>query len=399
MIKTQHKQLIYFIILMGVVNLFADMTHEGARSIYGAYLSFQGLTAAQIGFVTGVGEFIGYGLRLISGNIVDRTQRYWPAMTIGFVINVLSVPALVFCNRQGWLLACVLIISERAGRAIRLPANNTMLSFAGSQMGNGRAFALEEFLDSIGSFLGPVYLYLIMTLGVTATTNYQALFAWLIVPAILTLVALMFAHQQFPRPEKFEPDNVTTGQNKIDGNTWLYVIGIVSFALGFMDFPIITMHIQRLNLVSNINLPLLYALAMIIGAIATLVFGGAYDRWGIKMLSWSTLLAAPFSGFIFLSHHLSVILIGIVLWEIGMGAQESLMEAIVGATVARRQRARAFGFFDMIFGIAWFIGSWLLGLLYDWLLPIMVICSVALQLVAASCYLIINWRTTKMGAA
>jgi MFS family permease len=66
-----------FILLLGIVSLFADLTYEGARGITGPYLAILGASAALVGFVAGLGEFIGYGMRIIFGYIADRTGRYW----------------------------------------------------------------------------------------------------------------------------------------------------------------------------------------------------------------------------------------------------------------------------------------------------------------------------------
>ncbi|MFA6813411.1 MAG: MFS transporter, partial [Bacteroidaceae bacterium] len=153
--KKTLKPALIFILIMGIVSMLSDMTHEGARSIYGAYLSLAGASAATIGFVTGFGEFIGYSFRIITGPITDRTKKYWTMTIIGYSINMLAIPALALVSKDGWIIACILIVAERIGKAIRQPAKNTLVSFAASQIGEGKSFAIVEFLDQIGAFLGP----------------------------------------------------------------------------------------------------------------------------------------------------------------------------------------------------------------------------------------------------
>src|SRR5437870_11171464 len=106
-----------FVILLGVVSLFADMTYEGARSITGPYLAVLGASATVVGIVAGFGELVGYALRLAAGYLSDRTGRYWTITLVGYVVNLLAVPLLALAGR--WELAAALMIAERVGKAIR----------------------------------------------------------------------------------------------------------------------------------------------------------------------------------------------------------------------------------------------------------------------------------------
>src|SRR5262249_27226269 len=132
------KSALRFVLLLGVVSLFGDMTYEGARSITGPYLGTLGATAAVVGVVAGAGELVGYALRFVSGLFADRTHRYWATTIVGYAINLFSVPLLALSG--SWPAAAGLIITERAGRAIRKPAGDAMLSHAGSVIGHGWAF-------------------------------------------------------------------------------------------------------------------------------------------------------------------------------------------------------------------------------------------------------------------
>ena len=161
-----------FIILFGIVSLFSDMTHEGASSIRGAYLSLLGASAATIGFISGLGELIGYSMRYIFGTLTDKSKKYWPMVIFGYVLDVLAVPALALVGENGWMAACGLLVIQRMGKAIKKPAKDTIMSFAATQEGVGKSFGIQEVLDQIGAFLGPVLLYLVM-LFKTEGTTYQ----------------------------------------------------------------------------------------------------------------------------------------------------------------------------------------------------------------------------------
>ena len=152
------SQAMLFILLFGIVSLFSDMTHEGASSIRGAYLSLLGASAGTIGFVSGLGELIGYSMRYVFGKLTDRTKQYWPMTIAGYLLDVLAVPALALVGEHGWIGACGLLIVQRMGKAIKKPAKDTILSFAAAQEGVGKSFGIQEVLDQIGAFLGPVLL-------------------------------------------------------------------------------------------------------------------------------------------------------------------------------------------------------------------------------------------------
>lgn len=375
-----------FIFLMGIVSLFSDMTHEGARSIIGAYLTLAGASAAAIGFVSGLGEFLGYSLRLVSGFFADKTKKYWPMTIVGYIIDVMAIPALALVPQGGWKWACALMLIERIGKAIKKPAKDTLLSFAASQEGAGKSFALQELLDQIGAFLGPVILFLVLYLNKTADTyrKYALCFAVLGIPAIITVVLLLIARRKYPNPEEFEPEAEEKTHFHFRHEFFVYIVAISFFALGFIDFPIITMHTAKLKLVQDDVLPLLYAGAMAVDAVAALIFGWLYDRIGVKSLMLSTAISALFPLFIFGwgGQSKAALFIGIALWGVGMGAQESTLKAAVCTFVPKQWRSSGFGVFETAFGVFWFLGSWLTGVLYDQALTGMIIFSILAQVVS-----------------
>ena len=383
-----------FITLMGFVSLFSDMTHEGARSVLGDFLQLTGASAAAIGFVSGFGELLGYGLRIVSGWLADRSKRYWTLIIVGYAIQVLAIPALALTSDNGWIFACALIIIERVGKAIKKPAKNALVSFASSEIGQGKGFAYQEFLDQLGAFLGPVMLFAISLIKGTddQLSTYRLCFLALGAPALITIALTLLAKRKYPHPETFDKQQEKEERFTLRRPFIFYLIAICLFAFGFIDFTLITMHTVRTGLFPNETISLLYALAMIVDAFAALLFGWLYDRIGIRSLILSTLLSTSFSILIFLFDTRLSIISGIILWGIGMGAQESIMKAAVSRFVPRSARSTGFGIFETGFGIAWFAGSWLLGALYDVSIPVMVAISVGAQLLAVPFYAI----TTRM---
>ena len=395
--KSRLSQAMVFLILFGIVSLFSDMTHEGASSIRGAYLALLGASAGAIGFISGLGELIGYSMRYLFGRITDRTRSYWPMVILGYVLDIIAVPALALVGEHGWIAACLLLVVQRMGKAIKKPAKDTIMSFAASQEGAGRSFGLQELLDQIGAFLGPVLLWLVM-LGRTDASpirTYSLCFAVLAIPGGITLLLLLYTRSRFPNPEQFEPEPKEYIPFRMKKSFILYIAGISLFAFGFIDYSLIVMHISRTaaslsgaaGLITEETLPLLYAGAMLIDAVSALFFGFLYDRIGVRSLIFSTLLSSGFAVFVFSMHSVPALLVGIALWGVGMGAQESILKAAVSSMVPKSSRATGYGIFECSFGFFWFLGSWLMGALYDFSIPAMVAVSVAAQLLSIPLYL------------
>lgn len=379
-----------FILLMGIVSLFADMAHEGARSVLGDYLGLLGASAATVGLVAGLGECLGYALRMFTGMLADRTHLYWPMTIGGYCVNMLAIPLLALVPEGGWPAAAGLVIAERIGKAVRQPAKNTLLSFAASREGVGRSFAIQEFLDQVGAFLGPVLLFAIMTGrgGMSGLDAYALCFACLGIPALMALVVLLAARRRFPDPSAFEPPAVRTSAARSCSRPFLLYLAASSLlAFAFVDFPLVTLHVSRAGFLDGAGLPLLYALAMLVDACAALIFGWLYDRRGYRVLGPVALAGALFPVFIFWADSLWGVAVGACLWGMGMGAQESVMKAVVVSLSSREQRARQFGIFEACFGVGWFLGSWCLGWLYEVDLRVMALCSMGLQLLACALYL------------
>lgn len=381
-----------FIILIGIVSLLSDMTHEGAKSIYGQFLNIVGASPKVISFVGGLGEFLGSALIFVTSIIASKTKKYWTMTIIGYTINLFCIPMLALTTENGWIYAISLILLERVGKAIRKPAKNTLVSFCSKNLGEGKSFALLECLDQIGAFIGPLVLTLVLYLK--GTTNlfdsYKFCFLILIIPAILTLCILLFARVKYPTPETFEDDKEEDKSNKlvISKSFKYYLVAISLVAFSFIDFPLITYHVASLNIINEKNLPMLYSLAMLVDSISALIFGFLFDKIGFKTLVLSTLLSMAFPLFIFNFNNSVLIIIGICLWGVGMGAQESILKSSVAKLSTKETRSKCFGLFEGIFGLSWFIGSFVLGLIYEASMIAFIIIPIILQICAIIGYIL-----------
>ncbi|MBV9009170.1 MAG: MFS transporter [Verrucomicrobia bacterium] len=374
-----------FVLVLGIANLFADMTYEGARSVTGPFLGSLGANAAVIGFTAGFGELIGHGLRSLSGLISDRTGKYWIATITGYCINMLAVPALALAGN--WPLAAGLVVAERTGRAIRKPSTDAMLSFAGKQIGHGWVFGLNEALDQAGATIGP----LLISLNLFQHRSYQHGFAILLLPALVTIAIICAARHFFPHPHQLEA-GVEIHPTGLPLSYWLYVAAGAFVAAGFADFSLIAYHFQHSGTIRVELIPVLYAVAMLMGSIGALVFGKLLDRMGPRVLFVAIILGALFAPLVFFGG-ITTAAIGVVVWGIGLAAQGSSLRAVLSTIISRNKRGTGFGVFDMVFGIAWFIGSWIMGLLYDHSLFTLVVFSVVMQLLALPLFFLARART------
>ncbi len=381
-----------FVLVVGVMSFFADFTYEGSRSIIGPYLAALGASAAAVGIITGLGELLGYGLRLVSGRLSDRTGKFWPITIFGYIIQMASVPLLALAGN--WPVAALLIIIERVGKATRNPPRDVMLSHAAKEMGYGWGFGVHEALDQSGALVGPLAVAGVLALH----GQYQLAFAMLLIPALLTLSILAAARITYPRPEELEsnpPDVKTTGLPRV---FWLYLAGAVLVAAGFADFPLIAYHFAKTSVVPGAWVPVFYAIAMGIGGAGSLLFGRLFDKAGIIILVPLTLSGALFAPLAFLGGFWAA-LVGVALWGLGIGVHESIMAAAVAQMVPIQRRASAYGLFTAGYGIFWFLGSAALGILYGISLPALILFSVIVELAAIPLFIVVSRQSHQMAAA
>jgi MFS family permease len=365
-----------FVILIGIVSCFADMIYEGARGLSGPFLASLGASGAAVGVAAGAGELVGFALRPLFGVLADRRRNYWTFTIIGYVMTAVAVPLLALAH--DWRVAVALLIAERASKAVRSPSKDTILAHATASIGHGKGFGIHEAIDQIGAISSP----LILSAVLAWKHDYALAFGLLIVPGVLTIATLFFARSRYPNPTDTEVAKRFTPQT-LPKRFWLYVIGVGLVGAGFADFPLIAYHAREANILAADRIALVYAGAMAVDALAAYLFGILFDRYGVRVLTLSALIASGFAPLAFGDSTLNVCF-GVALWGIGLGAQESVLRAAVASMAPADKRGAAYGFFNMAYGFAWFAGSALLGFMYDRSIHMVMICSVALQLLGAA---------------
>ncbi len=345
------------ILLLGIVSLLGDITYEGARGVLGPYFAGFGITATVLGIIVGIGEFLGYTLRMVFGYIADKTKGYWLLTFIGYSL-IFAIPLLGLS--KWWYLSAFLVISERIGKAIRTPARDSIISHISQKIGRGTAFGIHEFFDQIGAIIGP----LILSFAFYYSGNYNTGFLFFFIPTTILLAILYYVSKKVPQPQKEEKKTRLNTKKKIPKIFWYYSVFSFFSVIGFVNFAIISYHFKVQNLFSDTMIPILYSIAMGIDAVAALIIGKVYDKTSVKSLIIIPLLTMllPFTAFSSdkIAIYISILLIGTIL-----GVHETIMKASVADITPIGKRGFLYGFYNTVYGLAWFLGSAIVGFLYS----------------------------------
>lgn len=388
MSDADRKSAIKFILCMGLVSLFADMTYEGAHGTIGPLMTDLGASVTAVAIIAGFGEMIAAGLRFFSGRLADRTHAYWTLAIAGYVMNLLSIPLLAFVTT--WQQAALLIILERTGKAIRGPARDLLLSEATGKVGHGFGFGVHTVMDQTGACAGP----LLMAFISAREGRLAPAFGWLAVPAALALVSILLARAV--RPIEVEAPAVKAAP-QLPPVFWTYIIASGVLACGFLDFPMLGAHFEATKVFAPSTIPLLYSLAMAMTGLTAFIFGKLFDKYGISVLSAGiiiSVLALPFGFF----GGVTGGVIAVLCWATGLGVQDATLRAGIAQVVSMNKRGTAFGTFNGVYGVAWFAGSALMGVLYGWSLTAVVAFGVIAQLVAAAMFFGLRKRLAEAAA-
>ncbi|WP_413105753.1 MFS transporter [Streptomyces sp. Inha503] len=386
-----------FVVWFGTVSLLADFVYEGARSVTGPLLASLGASSLVVGVVTGAGEAAALGLRLVSGPLADRTRRFWGLAIAGYALTVVSVPLLGVAGVL-WA-ACVLVIAERVGKAVRSPAKDTLLSHATAATGRGRGFAVHEAMDQIGALVGPL-----LVAGVLALTgdDYAPALGVLAVPGVAALGVLVWLRTRVPDPEAYERAAVPKTPQAASGGRlpaafWTYAAFTAATTAGFATFGVLSYHLVQRHLLTTAWVPVLYAGAMAVDAVAALATGWLYDRHGPRVLVALPVLTAAVACLAF-TNTVALAAAGSLVWGAAMGIQESTLRAMVADVVPSGRRATAYGIFAGVVGVASLVGGALTGGLYGYSIPVLITVVMVIQGLALALLAVTAARRTRAGA-
>lgn len=377
----------------GFVSLAADMVYEGARSVYGPLLAALGASAVVVGLVTGAGEAVALVMRLAFGPIADRTGRYWSLTILGYGLTAVCVPLLAIAPRlgaAGLAFAATMILLERLGKAVRSPSKSALLAHVAAAVGRGRGFGVHKALDQVGAFAGPL-----VVSAVVAVSSLWVGMAVLAVPGAIAMVLLLTLRRRVPDPGVYDeapapaatPDAPPRGWwaeavgAGLSGDFFRYAIAASLTTGALVTFGIIGYHLTVDGLLPVAAVPIVYAGAMAVEAVAALLIGSIYDRTGTRVLLVVPVLVALVPA-LALSSALGAVLLGVVAWGFAQGVQDSTIKAVVAELVEAPRRATAYGVFAGIQGLLAIVGGVGAGWLYERSLVALVVVVAITQVVA-----------------
>lgn len=377
-----------------MVSLAADMVYEGARSVTGPLLASLGASAVLVGLISGTGEAMALMLRIVSGSWADRSGRYWTLTFAGYALTVICVPALAvtpFLAGAGLAVACVLILGERVGKAVRSPAKTALLAHAAAAVGLGRGFGVHKALDQVGAVAGP----LLVAAVAAATGAIWPAMAVLVIPGAVAMLLLFRIWRSMGNPvvsdEERGPKETSTPEpresvlsrlhGRLPGVFWLFAAASAAISAGLVTWAVIAYHLTQDHVVSLAAVPLIYAAAMGAEALAALGSGWLFDRTRGGALLGLPLLVSAVPVLAFAPSPL-VAIAGALLWGAAGGVLDSTVKALVADLVSASRLATAYGVFAAVQGAAAIAGGVMAGALYERSLPILVAAVAVTQIIA-----------------
>jgi len=346
--------------LMGVVSMLGDIVYESGRGIAPDYLYFLGASAFLVGLTSGVGELVGYGMRLISGPLADRSHAYWLFIFLGYGL-ILAIPLMGLTNSI-WLVAALVIV-ERLGKALRSPSRDAVVSVVSKGMGSGKAFGLHEFIDQIGAVAGPAFLgFMMLWTANNFSISLQSLFPFY----ILMMIVLYLTYRRIRGTVEEIRRQSTATNEKLSKGFWMYSGAVLMNTVGLMPIALILYNGAKI-LESGGQLwlvPFLYVVVQLVDAPMALVSGYIYDKVGIKFLAVPFALSILPLAFQSLAGLPGVIL-ACVSYGLVLGMQESTYRAAVTDIVPLGRRGSAYGFFNVMLGAGTFISGVTFGYMLD----------------------------------
>jgi len=353
------------ILLLGIVSLLGDVVYEGSRGLVPGYLKFLGASAFIVGLVGGLGEFLGYAVRLVSGVLADTTRAYWLFIFLGYGL-IASIPLLGLAG--AWEIAIILVLLERLGKALRSPSRDTVLSIVSKDVGMGKAFGIHELLDQIGAVAGPL---IVATLMLYSSNNYQLTFSFLLLPFLMLLAALVYTFKKIGSRTIAESKATDEKSKALGKPFYIYTFAVMINTLGLIPVALI---LYKASIILQPEhqqwmVPLIYLLIQGVDASVALFSGYAYDKFGIKVLTLPFILSVFPPLFAMMNSGLSQLIIASAFFGIVLGMQESIYRAAVSGFAPISSRGTAYGIFNTAYGVGFLISGGIYGLLIDFNAP------------------------------
>jgi MFS family permease len=356
------------VLLFGIISLMGDIVYEGGRGLVPDYLKFLGASAVIVGLVGGLGEFLGYAVRLISGYLADATRSYWAFIFIGYGL-IISIPLLGIASI--WQMAIILMLFERLGKAFRTPSRDTILSIVSKNIGLGKAFGIHELMDQIGAIMGPL---IVASLMFYSGNNYRSTFLVLLIPFLILLAILTSVYRKIGS-RIIETKKKREEERRFAKSFYVYTLAVMLNTIGLI--PAILILFKASTILQPLGkqwiVPIIYLLIQGVDASVALLSGFAYDKYGIRVLMFPFILSIFPPFFVMLDTEFTSIIFAAFFFGIVLGMQESIYRAAVSEFAPITVRGRAYGIFNTAYGVGFLISGIIYGLFIDYKVSIILV--------------------------
>lgn len=348
---------------LGFVSMFMDISSELIHSLLPVYLSVAlGVSALTIGIIEGLAEATALVVKVFSGVLSDRWGRRKPLALLGYGLSAASKPLFALASGAGLVVAARVV--DRVGKGIRGAPRDALVADLAPPELRGAAFGLRQAIDTLGAFIGPL---LAMALMLLWANDFRAVFWVAAIPAALAVALLAFGvqepetHRDGPRPNPIRRENL----RRLPAAYWNVVVLGALFTLARFSEAFLVLRAQQGGLPLALA-PLVLVAMNLVYAASAYPFGRLADRADHgRLLAWGLVVLIAADAVLAWSDHWTWVWLGISLWGLHMGMTQGLLATMVAAAAPADLRGTAFGFFNLVSGVAMLAASVVAGLLWD----------------------------------
>ena len=361
--KGHLRQIPKSIWVLGFVSLLMDVSSEMIHSLLPLFMvTTLGTSVLAVGLIEGVAEATALIVKIFSGVLSDYLGQRKRLALLGYALGAFTKPLFAIATSSGLILSARII--DRVGKGIRGAPRDALVAEIAPAHLRGAAFGLRQSLDTVGAFLGPL---LAVGLMILWANDFRAVFWVSVIPGLLA-VLLLFLGVTEPKQNhtnhRINPISKANLKRLNAAYWWVVIIGAL-FMLARFSEAFLVLKGQQSGIPIAYT-PLIMVAMNIIYAATAYPFGKLSDRLShTRLLAFGLIVLIAADLVIANSHHWSTLLFGLTLWGIHMGITQGLLAALVAATSPKDLLGTAYGFFNLMSGIALLVASALAGLVWD----------------------------------
>lgn len=349
--------------VLGFVSLLMDISSEMIHSLLPLFMvGTLGASVFMVGVIEGLAESTALIVKVFSGALSDYLGKRKGLAVFGYALGALSKPLFALAPTIGLVLTARFL--DRVGKGIRGAPRDAMVADITPAEIRGAAFGLRQSLDTVGAFLGPLLAVGLMLLW---ANDFRAVFWVAMIPGLMAVALLIFGLREPEQKQTTKRSNPIQRENlkRLSGSYW-WVVGIGAvFTLARFSEAFLVLRAMQGG-VPIALVPLVMVAMNVVYAFSAYPFGKLSDRMNHKTLLALGLVVLIAADLVLAaSDHWSFVLAGVALWGIHMGMTQGLLATMVADTAPADLRGTAYGFFNLVSGLAMLVASVLAGLLWD----------------------------------